>query len=215
MITVIQSVNKGKTYTVTLSNNDSVKLSEYAIFRHSIFPGGKFSEKSWHQILADADNHACYEKLLRLLSSKAHTEFEIKKKLTGSGFSKESINNVVQKAKNINLINDEYFAKTFFEARRSSGRYGRLKIVHDLKRRGISSELIKNILPDGDSNYHKENKIEFENALKLGHVKMKSLFRERDLMKRKAKLMRHLAARGFTSDICYRVINQLESRHGE
>ncbi len=215
MITVTQSENKGKSYTVTLSNKNVIKLSEYIVFRYSIFPEKQFPEKSWRQILHDADHHACYEKLLRLLSIKAHTEFEITTKLTRAGFSKAPVNAAIKKAKSINLINDDYFAKTFFEERRSSGRYGKLKIVHDLKRRGIRFELIQKVFPDADANYHEENQIEFENAMKLGHVKMKSLSREKDSMKRKSKLLRYLATRGFTSDICYQVINQLESEHAD
>ncbi len=215
MITVTQSVSKGKSYTVTLSDSHVIKLSEYIVFRYSIFPEKQFTEKSWHQILQDADHHACYEKLLRLLSIKAHTEFEITKKLVRSKFSKVSINKAIKKAKSINLINDVYFAKTFFEERRSSGRYGKIKIIHDLKRRGISSELIQEIVPNTDSNYQEENEIEFENAIKLGHVKMKVLSKEKDSMKRKSKLLRHLATRGFTSDICYQVINRLEIENAD
>ena len=208
MISIDQSKQKGKSFECTFSNGEKIILPEAIVFQYSIFPGKKFSESTWQAILEAASKFACFEQILRFLAIKTHTEFELKKKLIRKGFKSNIIGDALEKAKGLNLINDLSIVKQFIHEQLDLGRFGKNRIIQKLQRRGIKSEVIRTNLSTYYSEKSGEN-VERVNALKVGERKLRVLDREPDYRKKKEKLLRFLANRGFSSSICYDTANQL------
>ena len=237
MIKVEQTQKKGDYYLVSLSNSHTQPLMETIVFQYSIFPGKSFSGKTWQIILNKSNEEECYKKILRLLSVKAWAEREIQNRLKRHGFSQSTITNAIAKAKHYHLIDDVKFVKAYLDQERSFGRFGLKRIISNLKKRGISSELICEVMMEEESGKTDQD-TEFSNALKLGEKKWQTINKARlrsrsqrnleihspehasyqfieenarSSMQRnnKIKLLRYLASRGFSSEICNRVVEQL------
>ncbi len=124
-----------------------------------------------------------YAAVLRILNRADKTEAEIRKKLKEKGFSYNDRTAAVERAKNNGLINDERYAELYFEFNRE--RKGSRRIRQELERKGIAEELIKNVLAENE-----EGDACLEVAMRFARNKTRD-------EKFQAKLMRHLAARGF------------------
>ena len=212
MVLIEQSKQKGKSFEIIIDGRSKIILPEAIVFEYSIFTDRRFTEQSWQEILEAASKYECFEKTMRLLSVKAYTEFELKKKLNQKGFSSADISSALEKAKTLNLVNDFSIVNQFILEQLEFGRFGRNRIIQKLQRRGINSELVRSTINKLYSN-HSENNIELLNARKVGENKLRLLEREHDFRKKKEKLLRFLAGRGFSSSVCYDVAAQLLSNN--
>jgi len=79
-----------------------------------------------------------------LLSYRNRTEFELKEKLLNKGYVDEIVNEVLDRLKNMNLINDMQFAEDFVEFKRE--KYGKIRIKNELYKKGISTDIIDEVL---------------------------------------------------------------------
>jgi len=79
---------------------------------------------------------------LRLLSRQGRTEVELCRKLRDKGYSEEQIDATVSRCRELAYVDDKRFASERAGALLRSGRAAGCRIEIDLRRRGISSELI-------------------------------------------------------------------------
>ena len=145
---------------------------------------------------------------MSLLSMRSYTEWKLAARLRRRGFSTSDIEYSIERAKSTDLINDSKFTKDFIEEKRRMGRYGKKRIIQDLRRHGVNLERITEVFDELETNNQGED-IELQNGVKLAQRKWQSLSKEQDLQKKKAKLLRYLASKGFAFDMCYQIINRL------
>ncbi len=75
--------------------------------------------------------------IFKLLAKRYKTEFEVRNTLKKKfNLSEEEINEIINEAKSIGLISDEYFARAFVESKTNKG-YGSRYIKARLKSKGI------------------------------------------------------------------------------
>lgn len=82
------------------------------------------------------------EKALRLLEFRSHSEFELKEKLKRAGAVEENIDTVFEFCREYGFVNDERYAKGKAVELQRLKKYGRHRIIMELKHKGISSDLI-------------------------------------------------------------------------
>lgn len=124
-----------------------------------------------------------YAAVLKILNRADKTEAEIRKKLKEKGFSYSDASAAVLRAKNNGLIDDARYAELYFEFNRE--RKGSRRIRLELERKGIADELIKEVLMENE---------EYDACLNVALRFARNKARDEKFT---AKLMRHLAARGF------------------
>ena len=90
------------------------------------------------------------------------------------------------------FLNDENFAKLYAEELLGRG-YGQRAISQRFYKKGLRGEKIKQILDEVCS----ESQEVEDTLLRLAQKKLKSLSRETDEYKKRQKLFRYLAGRGF------------------
>ena len=87
-----------------------------------------------------------YDKILKMINRKIRSEYEIKTFLTKNEVSKPDIDKIINKLKDINLINDELFAEAFTNDKINLTLEGPYKIKKELEDHNIPNEYIENAL---------------------------------------------------------------------
>jgi len=130
---------------------------------------------------------------LRLLARREHTCQELEGKLSPHAGSSEDLENLISGLKQKNQLSEERFAEE--RARRLSRKYGAARIRQDLKAKGVSEELISRFSSS-------EN--EMQKAKEILERKYRAPAATRE---EKAKRMRFLQSRGFSSEIIFKLLS--------
>lgn len=152
-------------------------------------------------IIEEDEYESAKNKVLRQLSFSQKSEKEVIKKLKDDCFSENTISKVLNFLKNYNFINDDYYAKSYTESIKKSGK-SKNAIKTNLIKKGFDKELI------ADSMELVSDEEEYVNALKIAEKKVKSLESYDEYAKAK-KLKQFLAYRGFDYCVIDKIICML------
>ena len=132
------------------------------------------------------------------LSRREHGAKELAQKLAVKGFQQDEIDEAMLSCQRLDLQNDERYVEQLVRLRIQQG-YGPLKISHELKSKGIASELISNKL-----------QVEQDNWLSYAeHVWRKRCKGQAPLsLSELQKQQRYLFYRGFSQDTIVQLMRQ-------
>ncbi len=135
---------------------------------------------------------------MRLLAVRQRSVFELRGRLLDKGFEKAAVDAVVEKLLAAGYLNDEAFARALAASRAANKAWGPARIASDLAKRGISRETVKEAVSFACPAEDELAKAAFErwkkrNKGETGREEMKKAFR-------------HLAARGFSPSVIWRVL---------
>lgn len=94
------------------------------------------------------DEKKAYKYVLRLLSKKDYSEFEIRNKMKTKDFSEEIIDDLLTKFKDNKYLDDERYCQSLVEYKINLKYLGRIRVKKDLQQKGINSEIIDKVLND-------------------------------------------------------------------
>lgn len=137
---------------------------------------------------------------VRLLARRNHTKHEIRRKLRQRGVSPDAISHVISECERLRYVDDAQTARSYIRELRSRG-YGIHRIRMSMQKKGLSRELADSAL----SQIHSDAD-EMESARRAMEKKRVRFERETDARKRREKIYRFLASRGFSSDIISRFL---------
>jgi len=143
--------------------------------------------------LADDSAGVCqesYATALRLLARREHSELELRHKLIGRSFTDTIVDAVVIQLLDQGLLSDQRFAEVYARGRFERG-YGPLRIRAELRERGVSGDLTEQNLAELSRSWVES--ASQQRSKRFGR-QFPGDYRER------AKQMRFLQQRGFTSD---------------
>lgn len=184
----IQKRNKSRV-NLYLDGEFFCGLSLETVIKNHLKEGEKVSQAQVNLLKTDSERKSALDKVMRHMSRTPKTEKELYFFLKKKEFEPKVIGFVLNKLKEYDLIDDALYAKNYVTSK--SKKQGRRKIAYDLRRRGISEDLIDYSL----QNFSEEKESIYEIA--------KKYLRNKDLTPlTKQKTYRYLASRGFiTSDI--------------
>lgn len=145
------------------------------------------------------------EALLKLMNycvyqDRCHQEVE--KKLRDLEMYEDAKAYIISKLIEEDFLNEERFARSFARGKFRIKKYGRVRIIRELKTKEISAYNLNAALSEIDEN-------DYLNTLrKLAVQKLKTLKEPNDY-KKKQKIYQHLAYKGYETDLIYDVINDL------
>ncbi len=145
------------------------------------------------------------EKAFRLLSARASSRAVLAGKLKNKGFSGKLIAKALDECERLNVLNDREFTASYIRTLRARG-YGERRIRNTIRQKGISKEIIDELLSPENSD---DDNTEKERAEKVFNAKLKLLKNENDPRKKREKLCRHMASRGFQADIIYELLRSI------
>ncbi|TAL60017.1 MAG: recombination regulator RecX [Legionella sp.] len=142
-----------------------------------------------------------FESAMRLLVGREHGASELCTKLERKGFSPREARDAVEACQRLGLQCDNRFVEQFSRSRISQG-YGPLKIMQELKNRGIDSEPIQSYLAQERDKW-------FDHALSVWEKKSKG--QKQLSFDELQKMQRFLLYRGFSMDIITKVMKSANS----
>jgi len=164
----------------------------------------------FREIIRTEEYQNVKERAYRLLSGRDHGAEELRRKLIQKGFDPNVTEDVVRDFSDKNLLNDYTFAEKFAADKFQLRQWGPKKIKASLYNKGIPKHVIQDVVKN-----LKEEIDQKDACLELALKRRKHFLREPDIYKRKQKIFRYLAGRGYTPDSIKRslpiIIEQLNA----
>jgi regulatory protein len=136
------------------------------------------------------EQEVVYLKALHLLEYRPRAEEEIRRRLSKKEIPIEVINQVIERLRRNNLVDDEQFAQAWVENRSAFRPRSRKALQYEMRQKGISGEAIEQALTNLEVD---EEELAYQAALKQSR-KLNQL----DKMDFRRKLFSFLARRGFS-----------------
>jgi len=146
----------------------------------------------------ESEKATAFTKSVNYMGSRLKTQKQLIDYLSGKGYGQQIVDYVMAKLKEYEFIDDKNYAEAYIASVQSK-KGGKL-IAMELKRRGVSEELIEQKLDEVSE------EDEEQSALSVGRKYIKN--KEKDL-KTKNKLYNYLYSKGFSGEICARVVKEL------
>jgi regulatory protein len=211
MPTVVNLKRKKRTkewYLIYLSDGREILSYIDFIVKFKVKVGKQLTEEQIKEIKSESEVILAKEIAYRFISYKPRTLKEVSDKLKAKGFQSDLVSKVVEELKNYGFINDLEYARNFVLNRSRSKTLGELALRRELLSKGISSEIVDEVLSE------RENLIdEFEIALDLAQGKLKQI---KSLKKRKKgrdeykrRIYEFLLRRGFKLETINRVMREV------
>lgn len=138
---------------------------------------------------------------LALLARREHSRAELVRKLERAGFARDDIAPLLDEFETKNWLSDRRFAESWVADHRA--RAGSVKLAYDLRQRGVPDAIIEAVLGE-----HRDSELDRAHAVwqkKFGTLPVGP--------SDKAKQMRFLQSRGFTSEVVRRVMAAPGGQH--
>ena len=192
---------------VFLDGKFALSLEAEAAAKARLKTGQELS-KSQREALAMSDRfHRCLNAALHYLSYRPRSESEMRERLERRGFNGDSVEAVITKLKEQELVDDVAFAQFWKDNRQSFSPRSQWLIRLELNRKGVAADIIEeavNDINDDDSAYR----------VALGKARTLSPSDRGDFRRR---LGYYLKRRGFNYEVISRTVEQLwqerESSH--
>lgn len=130
---------------------------------------------------------------------------EVEQKLYDLNMIPEAKERIILHLLQHNFLNEERYAKTFVRGKFSIKKWGKVKIVNQLKYKGISAYNIKSGLTEIDSN-------EYLKTLQTIAKKKLPLIRESNSYKKSSKLAAFLISKGYESNLVFSIVKDLTQK---
>src|SRR5512139_1220938 len=135
------------------------------------------------------------ERALRLLARREHSRAELARKLAQAGFDEAGIAALLDEFEQKNWLSDRRFAESWVADHRA--RSGSVKLAFELRQRGVGDDIIESVLGDNrDSELERAREVWKK---KFGWPPVDGA--------EKARQMRFLQGRGFTSSVVRQILD--------
>lgn len=149
-ITEIEKV-KGSRYKIFVDGEYWYIIDFELIYQNNLAVGTNVTQELLEQIKTQAQSRTARERALYLLGYRDHSSKELYDKLIKS-VDKKIASQTVQKMIEINLIDDEKYAKKLVQYFFETKRFGTKKIVFELMQKGIDKELAQKVVFEYNEN---------------------------------------------------------------
>ena len=144
------------------------------------------------------DKKSARQWALRALGRRMHTAYEVRAGLLKRDFTDDTVSSVVEELVRKGYINDIDFARTWVTSRSVHQLHGRLRLLRDLKQKGIPDEIAESVLRES---FTDEDEVII--AIKAAEKKTRTMRASGRTTGAKSRdaLYRHLRSRGFTTSV--------------
>ncbi|MDO8507121.1 MAG: RecX family transcriptional regulator [bacterium] len=199
-ITKIEKQAKRDRYNIYLDGVYGFSVASRVLMDCSLKEYQSLTDKQIEEIKNSDAEYKAYNRAILILSYRANTETELRKKLL-KNFDEQNINKVIVKLKNQGFINDADFAERYIAQSKKGKRMTSLELL----KKGVDKETINSLISE------REDETEFKNALNTAEKVIKK-HGDKDLQFKKQKLYENLVRRGFAYDVIKLVIKEILER---
>ena len=142
-------------------DDDNYLISEEVIIKYKLLYKKEISLEELENILNETNYYDIYNKCIKYISYRIRSKYEIRNYLNKYKLDYSTIENIIEKLEENNLINDEIFVKAFINDKINFTTSGPYKIKLELMKHNIDKYLIDKYLDNIDKEliYNKISKI--------------------------------------------------------
>lgn len=197
-ITAIEAQKRGRErFNIFLEGAFAFSLGKEVVEEQGLHLGQVLSDSRIDELMGADMSRRCLDAAVRLLSYRPRSEAEIRARLRPR-FERETIERVISQLRARQLIDDAAFAQFWRENRESFRPCSRRFLWMELKRKGVASEVIDEVL---------EGINEEESAYRAAQRRARTLERDYETFRR--KLGAFLGRRGFSYEVINRTVELL------
>ncbi|HRP02981.1 MAG TPA: regulatory protein RecX [Candidatus Kapabacteria bacterium] len=191
---------------LSLEDDKYYKIHIDIVTKYNLKAEMQIDENTLEQILNEQEIADAFTFSINKLSYGKDSIYSFRNKLKLKGFSSDTINLTIEKLKSHNYLNDELFAKEYIEHLVKRKSYGKLRIITELKKKGIIEELYSVFIDDYNFSGLDNDKINILLQKKLKLISNKSIDKQR------SSLLFFLKNKGYTYEVAIKLINNLLSQ---
>lgn len=204
----VQKRNKNR-LSIYLDDDFAFGLDSSIVVEYDLKKGDRLSGDQITNILLKEEKKRVKQKAYRYLAGRAHSEKELRDKLTAKGFEKKLIDSVIVEFKDMKLVEDCEFALAYARSRLLQKPIGENLLRRELWQKGIGEDIIDRTV---QSAYSEKSQSE----LVIGLVKKrKSRYQGLDELTAKKNLGDFLVQRGFDWELAKEVLDEVYLKRKE
>ena len=204
VITEIKKTKNSTRYHLYVDDKFFGVFLDEILARCGLKTGQDIDESELKEIKKENDEKLAFLMAISYLEKYNVSEKGLKDYLKKNGMDKDAIMHACEKLQEYGYINDENFAKAYFESLKDNK--GKRAIANKLKEKGISQEIIDELMQGVDE----ESEEERAYALTVKFAKN----RENNL-KNKQKCLAHLIYKGYDYSVAQKVTNKVFTKENE
>jgi len=201
-IDAIQEQKKNKERVNLYAGNEFIgALNMETAVKYGLRAGLEISDDDFQEILNADNERYAFDKAIQYIAYSKRTESEVKKHLISKGLNENAAENAIEKLKSYHYIDDTDYARQYASEQMRQKNFGLKALAFKLKQKGISGYVIEDVLAEWSA------EDETQNALSLYEM-LSAKYAKDDEPKRKQKIIRGMAAKGFDFETIKSVMNR-------
>jgi regulatory protein len=207
---IVQNKRSEDKVNIYLNDEYWLKLDKNKLLEFQLSKGKLLSHEEKSQIEQEATREKLLDKVLRFISVRPRSVYEVRTYLKLKRQMEDSeIDQVVDMLTSKNYLSDRNFAEWFVTNRLESGLHGKVKIKAELMKKGVSREIINEVLKSQtSSDEYQENE---EDKIREFVKKALKTIDLSDKQKARQKIYSRLLARGFEYEKVKRLVSEILS----
>jgi regulatory protein len=149
-ITDIRPRRKGLSQ-MYIDGEEAMKLDTFTLEANGITSGQQITDEELYELIQKSEAHRASEKALYLLEYRARSKKELIDKVSEVA-SKETAEQTANRMEEIGLIDDREFARTFVRQLFEFKKFGKRRVVQELRIKGIDQEIIDEVIEEYEDN---------------------------------------------------------------
>ena len=197
---------QGNRVLLKFSEGIEYRVAESVYLELGLAIGVQLSPELERRLVSLKDYTDCRKKALDLLSRRPLSVSQLKQRLfRGAKFSSESVHSIIKEMEGLKYLDDENYCRLYVEESfRLRPEHGAGKIKQKLLLRGLDRALIDATIRE----FSQEPEEEFGIVKELALKKWRGYPERLEFLKKKSRLYRFLAGRGFSSQVVGRVMRE-------
>jgi len=128
---------------------------EDVIFALNLKVGQTFDPERLAEVIRTETAHKARDSALRLLSFRDRTKSEVRKRLIGSDYPEDIVDEVIDQLSRMGFLDDEKFSRDWVKSRTTSKPMGKARLVWELRAKGVDQPMVDEALEglDEDAEY--------------------------------------------------------------
>ena len=191
--------------TVFFDNGEKIILHKDVLYQSGLRKGDEISLDRFSFLNNQENFYLIKQKAFRLLQRRIHTSRELYIKLRQKFSDDLLIKNCLTELQQKGFINDKEFALAFISEKQKSKKWSKAKLRSELIKRGVSSEIISEVL-----NQTFNNEREIESAKEIAEKKLSQIIKkENDKRKVYQKIIMYLQSKGYDYEMSSEVVRKI------
>lgn len=190
---------------VCFDNGEKIVLHKDILYQSGLRKGDEISSDRFSALNQEETFYLIKQKAFRLLQRRIHTSKELYTKLRQKFSEDVLIKRCLSELQQKGFINDREFALAFVSEKQKSKKWSRTRLKSEMIKRGISAEIINDVLNETFSSEKEE-----QSATEIAEKKYKQLCnKESDKRKLYQKLMMFLQSKGYDYELASEVVRKI------